>query len=761
MKLTPILGIWCLAIVGTSFAIQPKQQDRALETEFKKHIGPLIQSHCSKCHGGKEPAGNLILSNQVNLDDLAKNRALWNKIIFNVKSRTMPPNGGLDDAQRLQIVTWYERALSSDCKLADAGRVTLRRLNRLQYQNTVQDLLGIKLDLTKDFPSDDVGEGFDNIGDVLTVSPLLFEKYLSAAELATAAAIKTPREFDLEFDLGSMALTEGVSLTDNAELGYFATGIASAEFVTTEAGEYTLEFSAWAQQAGTEAARLLIVSDHNVLGLVSVTAKNGEIAEFKIPANIKAGQHTLTLKFDNDFYDPKNPDPAQRDRNLYVSKFKITKPISKATLPNGPITALPKSDSDIDTPMAVLSAFASKAFRRPATKQEVERLLKLYSLERSKKEPYESAIQTCIQAILTSPTFLFRVENGAKLGADQPLNDYEIATRLSYFLWGSMPDNVLLGLAKAGQLKDTKALSAQVSLMLNSSRARVLSSDFAAQWLQLRRIDSCSPDPKMFPEFNDELKADMLREVENLFMDTIYQNKSILTLVDSDRVFVNDRLAKLYGIQNVIGANFREVKVADLNRGGLFGTAAFLTVTSNPNRTSPVKRGKWILEQILGTPPPSPPPNVGNLPEDTVIKPTLPMKQRLEIHRNNPACSNCHRTMDALGYSLENLDPIGRYRNKDGDLDVDSSGELPDGTKINGVSDLKKMIQSRKRDFVRCLTEKMLVYAIGRGLRTEDSCHIEKIVDTVEASGYKMQALIVAVVTSDPFRKVSPSVEKN
>lgn len=726
-----------------------------LDREFTAKILPLLKKHCASCHGGKQPTAGLALDKAVTTKQIIEHRAQWQRLVFNVKSRSMPPAGGPTEAERTLIVDWFERALGSDCQLSDAGKVTLRRLNRRQYQNTVHDLLGVDVDLTKDFPSDDVGNGFDNIGDVLTVSPLLLEKYLGAAESATKAAIKVPSSYNLDIDPGSVSLTQGVNLSLDGELGFFAQGDATKSVRFDEPGDYTIKIRAWAQQAGPDVAKLRVTWDQKVLDTIPVKAQQGKLMDFALPVTAAAGQHVLKLTFANDYYDPQNKDPQQRDRNLYVSKIEISRPAVTPSLPNGPITSLPKSEADLETPRQLLEKFAGRAYRRPAQKQEVDRLLKLYQAMRKKGDTYEAAVQTCLQAVLTSPHFLFRVEAPPGTKGDRPLSDGEIATRLSYFLWGTMPDAELSKAVQDKKLRDPKSLAAQVERMLSDSKAKNLGDDFAVQWLQLRKIENSSPDPRLFPEFNDGLRADMLREVEALFMDAVTQNRSVLSLVQTDRVFVNGRLAKLYGIQGVTGDQIREVKATDSTRGGLFGTAAFLTVSSNPNRTSPVKRGKWILEQILGTPPPSPPPDVGILPQDQAIKPTLPMKERLAQHRRDPSCANCHRAMDAMGFSLEKYDAIGRIRSKDGDLDIDSKGELPDGTVVDGIKDLQKLVLSRKRDFVRCLAEKLLTYAVGRGMRPEDGCHLDKIVKTTEASGFKMHSLIVAVVQSDPFCKAT------
>ena len=361
---------------------------------------------------------------------------------------------------------------------------------------------------------------------------------------------------------------------------------------------------------------------------------------------------------------------------------------------------------------------------------------------------------SCVTAVLSSPSFVFRKEE-APTRDGTPVGPFELATRLGYFLWSSTPDDVLLDLAAQGKLQDPKVLAAQVDRMLGSSKSRSLATDFAMQWLQLRKLETLSPDPRLFPDFNPELREDMASEARQFFLDALYNDSSVLVFLDADYTFLNERLAKVYGVSGVTGDSFRRVKWPDKTRGGLTGMAGVLATTSNPNRTSPVKRGKWVLEQILGTPPPPPPPGAGSLPEDVVLKPTMTMKERLEAHRGKPECATCHRAMDAMGFSLENFDPIGRWRTMDGDFPIDPVTELPDGSILDGPPALRKLLVSRKKDFVRSFAERLLTFATGRAMRPQDSCHLDTIVKTVEKDGYRFKSLIKAVVTSDPFTKKS------
>ncbi|MBS1721534.1 MAG: DUF1592 domain-containing protein [Armatimonadetes bacterium] len=732
----------------------PRASTDPLDAEFKAKVFPILQKHCAKCHSGKAPAGGLALDKAYDLKAVVADPARWERLAFNVKSKSMPPGGGgPSDAERSLIVDWVGRALATDCNLADSGKVTLRRLNRTQYQNTVKDLLGVDVD-TKDFPSDDVGAGFDDIGEVLSLSPLYLEKLITAAESVATKAIQVPKPWKVQVELDRCKPTGGVTL-DDSQANMFSNGDFKTEVTFDKAGPYVLKIEAFGTFAGDANPLMRVSLGGVVLDTVEVKAPVEKPVQYQIPFEIDhASIRQLSVAFINDYYEPQNPDLKRRDRNLIVRSVAFERHDSGPKLPNGPITALPKSATDLDTPRQVVSAFASRAWRRPVTTAESDRLMALYLESTKRGNTYEEAVQECVVAVLCSPKFLFLAEpQPTTAKVNEPLGAYEAASRLSYFLWGTMPDDALLKDAATGHLLDPKVLGDQVERMLQSSRARNLATDFASQWLTLRKLETASPAPMLFPEFNDDLRADMLMEVQSKFMDVLNNDQSILEFLDSKTTFVNERLAKVYGIPGVAGDHFRRVELQDKNRGGLVAMAGVLTVTSNPNRTSPVKRGKWILEQILGTPPPPPPPGAGSLPEDQAIKPTMTMKERLAVHRKKPECATCHTTMDAMGFSLENFDPVGRWREKDGDFPIDAEAELPTGVKVKGAAGLKKALLASKRDFVRCLAEKLLTYATGRSMRPQDSCHIDKIVATTEKQGFKFHALIQAVVHSDPFLK--------
>jgi hypothetical protein len=403
----------------------------------------------------------------------------------------------------------------------------------------------------------------------------------------------------------------------------------------------------------------------------------------------------------------------------------------------------------------ILKPFASRAFRRPARPEEVDALVRLVNPALEEGETFERGIQIAVAAVLVSPHFLFRVEIDPE--ADNPksireLNDYELASRLSYFLWSSMPDDELFSLADRGVLHEDDVLEAQIRRMLQSDKAQALVVNFGGQWLNLRNLEDVTPDPTRFGHFSDALRRDMRRETELFFATVMREDRSILEFLTGDFTMVNGRLAGHYGMNGISGEEFQKVALTDGKRIGLLTHASILTLTSNPTRTSPVKRGKWIMENILGTPPPDPPPNVPMLEEAQKASPNLSLREQMVLHRKNPVCASCHRKMDPLGFGFENFDAVGRWRNKDGEFPVDASGELPGGERFSGPADLVRILAKRKTQFTETLVSRMLVYALGRGLKPYDQSAIDEIVGRVEKNDYRFSSVITGIVMSRPFR---------
>ena len=492
-----------------------------------------------------------------------------------------------------------------------------------------------------------------------------------------------------------------------------------------------------------------------------VKATSPQVGWYTKTIELDRGKHELVTRFINDYVDDKAKDPARRDRNLIVLGIEIRGPLGfKSGYPDSHrriMTAAPNEKTDWSiAARRVLEPIATRAFRRPVTRRELDRLAALTTIARERKEPFAAGIQLALQATLVSPHFLFRIELDAKpddAGAIRELNQYELATRMSYFLWSSMPDDALLDHAKRGTLR--KNLASEVKRMLSDEKSRALVDSFASQWLGLRSLDEAQPDAQRFKTFTHDLRSAMRRETMLFFAAIKNEDRSLLELIDADFTFANAELARHYGIEGVFTREFRRVKLPkDSPRGGVLTQASILTVTSNAMRTSPVKRGKWIMTNLLGTPPPPPPPDVPELDEKSGTIKSATMRQRLEEHRRNPRCAVCHQQMDPLGLALENYDAIGRWRSHEGKQKIDASGELAGGAKFGGPAEFKQLLTGTLRDeFVRCFAEKMLIYALGRGVEPFDRCAVDKMLNQLESDDYRFSTLVYEIVRSVPFKK--------
>ena len=755
---------------------------------FERDVLPLIQKYCVGCHTAPSGSGAINLSSEKSFAAVLKSRTSWDRVSGVVLEKRMPPADMPQptDAERKRMGNTLESLFSqADCQINDPGRVTMRRLNRAEYNNTIRDLLGVNVRPADDFPNDDVGYGFDNIGDVLSLSPLLMEKYLSAAAKTAQAAIiaaeDKPRlqKFPAGLLQGPGSISaEGYQLATNGE--------ATIEHTFPVPGTYTIIVRAGAStfgrdtrliakgkdgkpdKMGPEPAKMAIQYKGAAIRGFDVFAGPNNQQDYKTPIVIEqAGKQKIGVAFLNDAYDEKLPE-GRRDRNFYIESVSIE--ASPEVINSTARRELPFSHRKIviDTPddtsdaewnraaKAVLAPLAHRAFRRPVTEAEVTRLIGLSRLAKAQKQSFEKGIQLALQGILVSPSFLFRPEPDAK--PDDPsyrrqLNDHELATRLSYFLWSSLPDDELLGLADQKKLQSPGVLLAQAKRMLKDPRSRALAENFAGQWLQLRKVSVVQPDTARFPSFNDPLRNAMRTEAELFFSGIVQEDRSVLEFLDSDYTYLNETLAKHYGTPGVQGEEFRRVALQGAQRGGVLSMASVLTLTSNPGRTSPVKRGKWVLENLLGTPPPPPPPNIPAL--DAPGKPIEAenLRKRLEIHRSNPACASCHAQMDAIGLAMENYDAIGKWRTDDAGKPMDVSGTLPDGNKFTGPKELKRVLLGKKSQFTKAMTERLLTYALGRGVERTDRCNLDAMAKSVAAKNHKFSAMVEAVITSKPFRE--------
>lgn len=732
--------------------------------QYRDQLVPLLRTYCFDCHGSEHAEGDVKLDKYESVEAVLGDRKEWMRALKQLQLGSMPPVDGpeLDPQTRARMVKLIDDLANAvDCvRNPNPGKVTLRRLTRNEYRNTVRDLVGVDYEPAAGFPGDDVGYGFDNIGDVLSLPPLLMEKYLDAAEQIVGQAILTAppgQVYEVNRSGASLKHT-GKSAVRGSTLAFYTQGTATLELDLPFAGDFVLTITASGDQAGDEPVKMEVVSG-KFSRIVSVPS-NKE-AEYSVPLKLAGGTREISVKFTNDYYDA----ASKKDRNLYIHHLNLTgeerRPrfVLPLKLPESHeklIFARPTASVSEDQASGiVLQRLASRAFRRPATQDEVKRLVALASQVRKDGGTYDESIQVSLQAILVSPHFLFKVEQPATpdaTGKYPTLTQYELATRISYFLWSSMPDDELLLLAHQGKLRDPKVLRGKVGRMMQDPRINRFVDNFASQWLELRSLSDSMPDKRQFREFDDEIRELMRRETLTFFAAVVRGNLPVTQLLEADFTYLNEKLAKYYGIRDVEGPGFRKVSLEGTGRGGLLTHASVLTVTSNPSRTSPVKRGKWILDNLLNMPPPPAPPDIPELEKAKLVG---TLRQRMEQHRTNPACAACHNMMDPLGFALENYDAVGRYRKRDGGSDIDASGRMPDGTEFVGADGLRRVLAVERREqFVKALIEKMMTYAIGRGVEYYDKCAVDKILSDSRAYDYRFAYILAGIIESDPFQKL-------
>ena len=782
LALTAVLGLAAMSPADEpGVQVPPAKQPSA--TSFGKDVVPFLTKHCYICHGGGKSKGDLTLDKYRDELAIVKDREVWENVVKMVHTGEMPPKAKGRPRPAPSEVELAIQAIDDildqfDCTgPRDDGRVTIRRLNRVEYNNTIRDLVGVDFKPAADFPNDDVGYGFDNIGDVLSVSPLLLEKYLSAAEAIFEQAIvisDAPKPSKQRLSSMRPSLGAG-SPRRGGGVFLHGKGQISGQIYVDE-GDYTIRAEVFGQQVGDEPVRgaLRVSGDELKEFELRATAENPATIEAQV--RLKAGTRTVAVAFLNPYTEPQKPgeeprkrepapqkkgdplrpaDPDKHQRVLVVRGISLDGPY------NPPPPVLPEIHKRLmahapglsprEAAREIVARFADQAFRRPVRPEEVERILKLYDQAEKEGERFENCVRLALEGVLVWPDFLFRVEldpPGAKPGTSYAIGEYELASRLSYFLWSSMPDDELLALAARGQLR--RDLDAQVRRMLADPKSAAFVQNFTGQWLTTRKLAYVAPDPEEFPGFDDELRSSMVRESELFFEAILRENRSILDFLDGDFSFVNGRLAKHYGIAGVTGPGFRRVKLPP-NRGGVLTQAGVLTLTSNPTRTSPVKRGKWVLDQILGTPPPPAPPDVPSLPDDKQL--TGSLRKVMEQHRANALCASCHQRMDPIGFAFENYNAVGAWRDKDGRFAIDPSGVLPDGRSFQGPAELKVILRGKKDQFSRCLTEKLLTYALGRGLEYYDRCAVDEIMAALSKNEYRFSTLILSLIKSSPFQK--------
>ena len=731
-----------------------------VEARWKSEALPIFETYCYDCHGDGIKKGELAIDRFDSIAKMQQNREVWKRIRDHLKHHLMPP---LDEDQptveeRDKLLAWIDAAVFPvDPNHPDPGRVTLRRLNRIEYQNTLRDLLGVEVNVMDLIPPDDSGYGFDNIGDVLTLSPAHLERYLEAARVALDKAVKPgvmpPPE----------TKTNGRDLEGNgqrSEEGHylFKAGAAETIYRPLRPGKYRVTVTACGTLGGDGPPAMELHVEDKKLHEWKVDAPMDRPKDYTHEIQIDAKEPlSIGVAFTNDFYDEDHPDRSRRDRNLMVNSITVTGPLdgpppSKPASHRRIYTERKPGENDRAYALGVLNQFARKAFRRPTREGEVARYLQLVSL--AKDEGIEHGIRLALEAMLVSPSFLYREEpqpepdNAKKIHA---IDEHSLATRLSYFFWSSMPDDRLTELATRGELR--KNLSGEIDRMIADKRSRQFVSNFTGQWLRLRDLPSSQPAKRAFPGFNPRLREAMRRETELLFSHVVRANLPLTTLLDADFTFVNDDLARHYGIPDVKGNEFRKVELTDSRRRGILGQGSFHLLTSYPLRTSPVLRGKYVLENLLDTAPPPPPPNVPQLEPPTRHGDQRSLREQLEKHREDPSCASCHALMDPIGFGLENFDATGAWRDLENGKPIDASGELVGGRKIHGVDDLRKaLVEDHRSDFHRSVASKLLTYALGRGLDWYDKPALDKIVADTEAANGSSRAMLRAVIDSVPFQ---------
>ena len=749
----------CLLIAPGATA---QNQDRnAAAAGSPELLQATAARYCLACHNDRARTAGLSLAG-VDATNVAGHAPTLEKVLRKLRSGDMPPAGRPrpEASAVTALTTWLETALDDVAAAApNPGAPAIHRLNRAEYRNAVRDLLAVDLDHARDLPADNSGYGFDNIGDVLTVSPLHVERYVGAARRISRLALGqlTPRPVVERYEA-----TRGAGDAIDALPPNTRGGILFRHYFAFDA-DYAITVRVGGRRAtGMPAPRLDVRVDGRRVRLFEADfdpeEANQETRNFQVRVPIAAGEHEIAAGFLTEYARSEGDATANAYRVDYV-------------LVDGPYDAAGSGNTEsqrrvfICRPAAaqpeepcareILAALARRAYRRPVAASDIDPLIDLFRMGRADGGSFEAGIEMALSGVLVSPSFLFRapaVPDDAAPGSVYGLADIDLASRLSFFLWSSIPDEALLGLAEQGRLSDPDVLAAQVERMLSDPKAQALVDNFGGQWLHLRNVAEWRPDPERFRQFNDSLRYAFQRETELFLAHLIREDRSVLELIDADYTFLNEPLAEFYGIDGVRGGYFRRVSLAGTGRGGVLTHGGILMVTSYPTRTSPVLRGKWVLENLLGAPPPPPPPDVPEL-ETGDEGSAASLREALERHRANPACAACHARLDPLGFALENFDAVGAFRTEEEEgVPVDPSGALPDGTVIDGPDGLRRVLLDRRHEFVETLAAKLLTYALGRGLESYDQPAVREIRRRTEAGDYRFSALVSAIVDSVPFR---------
>jgi hypothetical protein len=803
---------------------------------FQESVQPLLAANCYSCHNEKLQSGDLNLRAYTSAAALTQDREKWETILHRLDAGEMPPKGlpRPDPAELKKVTGWIREELDRADRLTkpEPGRVTARRLNRSEYNNTIRDLLGVDISPANDFPQDDSGYGFDNIGSVLSLSPVLMEKYLSAADKVVQLALFGPGTVKPTVVRHQPIYRTGTDGGDNSRFAnalpytltnYDVTGLALPSALHTmhyfpAEGEYIFRIDPeGSRPRPSDPFTVAVWIDGKQVATIddfarsTITGENFgslEGADKTVRFRVPAGEHWVAVsglrlyeglpaKYKglkpntgpepppqdfSAFLKPKpNATPEElveleqrraavvkrrgpkppliTDVSFRINFVEITGPFDQK---EGPAAETRKkiftcATQDAACTRRIVADFARKAWRRPVAAPEVNRLLTLVSDSRKRGDSFDQAIGTALEAVLVSPQFLFRIEHdpkGRSADSRHPVSEFELASRLSYFLWSSTPDDELLRCAEQNTLRLPEVLKTQVTRMLKDKKSHALVSDFGGQWLEFRALESVRPDLNRFGKFDDYLKMSERQETELFFQNIIREDRSVQDFLNGKYTFLNERLAEFYGIRGVDGPEFRKVDLSGTPRAGVLTQASVLTVSSYPTRTSVVLRGKWVLENLLNAPVPPPPPNVPLLDEDAVGN-SGSLRQQMEAHRANAICATCHSRMDPIGFGLENFDAIGQWRTDDGKFPIDASGTLTNGTAFKGPAELVDVLSRQPAAFAGAITEKMLTYALGRGLETYDRPTVKAITESLARNDYRFSGLVLGIVKSLPFQERS------
>ncbi|MBK5291715.1 MAG: DUF1592 domain-containing protein [Acidobacteriia bacterium] len=754
MRVFPVLGL--LPVLGAT----PAGTDAA--KEFTQSIRPVLQQNCAACHNPANPKNKIDFLKAETVDGIEGKRGMWRSVAIQMRNRTMPPVASkLTEEDRLRIAAWVENRLrETACSGQDyAGTVAPRRLNRREYHNTIRDLLGVDLAVTDLFPADEsAGAGFDTNGETLYVPPMMLERYMEAAEKALDRAIVTPvmnKTFSAsEVTPGAFTPMPGGKPGRMIDPGQELT----VEFPVFADGQYNLRVSV--ERPREIPFEIEVKLDGVAVGKLAYGRdRNGGPTARATLANVDRGVHKVTVvngKEPVQFYsfsvEQKPPEASPDKRALHYRLF---------GLEAGEAAVNPRAAA-----RSLLARFLPKAYRSPVETAEVDRFLALYDRAAGRGDPYEQRIKLALKAVLVSPRFLFRVEERTKEPVIRPLGQYEMASRLSYFLWSTMPDEELMQLAAQGRLQDPRVLTQQVDRMLDDPRSRAFSSALTGQWLGTQEVGGRVVPllTELQHYYTPDVASDLRQEPVLLFHHILSGNRSLLELLTANYTFLTERLAKFYQVEGKVsglaGDTFQRVEWPDDRRAGILGLASVLAMTSHYKQGSPVLRGAWVLDTLLGTPVPPPPPDVPPLEKASKSETGLTMRQILGRHREDPSCATCHNLMDPIGYGLENFDWMGRWRDSEANgAPVDATGVLPSGEKFNGPVELRKVLVDRKDDFLAHFTGKVLGFALGRGLQDGDQCTIQRLTEMLKKDNYGARTLIREVVLSVAFRNMQGGLE--